>query len=226
MYADNDLLVDFVSYTDYVNFVHPNFQILISSDFNGIYDADNVATATWTDVTDEFTLPEKTGKNTPSGQVSLKDYVGKDEGTLFYLAFRYYDKDGVAQKNRWVVRSINIKKKSPEGQLTTVANVKTAGWQNVAMSGSMKWTLPGTQLLAAGNVNTNDKDAWVISKGFDLYAAEPATGEILKNISTEVQKYEYVYNAPGVYEVVFASSSVWYNSSRFSTTRLKVVVTE
>ncbi len=225
-YADNDLMVDFVSFTDQSTGIHPNFQVLISDDFNGIYDAGNVAAATWTDVTGEFSLPVKTGTNTPSGEVNLKRYVGQDNEALVYFAFRYWDLDGQAQKNRWVVRSINIKKVSPEGQSTLLADIKTAGWQNVAISGDMKWTLPGSQLLAAGNVNTNDKDAWVVSKGFKLRTAEPSTGVVLKNIATDLSKYQYVYEKPGTYEAVFASTSVWYNSNSSSITTVKVTVTE
>lgn len=225
-FADNDLMVDFVSFTDKSTGIHPNFQILLSSDFNGVYDAENVAAATWTDVTGDFALPSKTSTNTPSGEVNLKKYVGEDNDNLVYLAFRYYDMDGEAQKNRWVVRSINIRKVSPEGQETLLADIKTAGWQNVAISGSMKWTLPGTQLLAAGNEATNDKDAWVVSKGFNLRSAEPSTGIVLKNIATDLSKYNYVYEKPGTYEAVFASTSVWYNSSSSSTTTVKVTITD
>lgn len=226
LYADNDLMVDFVSYTDQSTGVHPNFQVLVSNDFNGVYDAENVAAATWTDVTGEFALPSKTGANTPSGEVNLKRYAGEADDALVYFAFRYYDMDGVAQKNRWVVRSMNIRKVSPEGQETLLADIKTAGWQNVALSGSMAWTLPGTQLLAAGNTATSDKDAWVISKGFDVRAAEPSTGIVLKNIATDLSSYQYVYEKPGTYNAVFAATSVWYNSSTSSTTSVKVTITD
>lgn len=226
LYADNDLMVDFVSYTDQSTGVHPNFQVLVSNDFNGVYDAENVAAATWTDVTGEFALPSKTGANTPSGEVNLKRYAGEADDALVYFAFRYHDMDGVAQKNRWVVRSMNIRKVSPEGQETLLADIKTAGWQNVALSGSMAWTLPGTQLLAAGNTATSDKDAWVISKGFDVRAAEPSTGIVLKNIATDLSSYQYVYEKPGTYNAVFAATSVWYNSSTSSTTSVKVTITD
>lgn len=225
-YADNDLMVDFVSYTDYLTYVHPNFQILISSDFNGIYDAANLAQATWTNVTSRFEMPTVTGKNTPSGTVNLKEYVSDDNDALFYIAFRYFDTDEGPQRNRWVVRSMNIKKVSPEGSETTLADIKTAGWQNVIVSGTSKWTLPGTQLLAAGNVNTSGKDFWAVSKGYNLRSSEPSTGVTLKNISTTMSAYEHTYETPGTYEAVFASSSVWYNSSSYNTTSVKVTITE
>lgn len=225
-YADNDFMVDFVSYTDQSTGVHPNFQVLVSSDFNGIYDPENVAAATWTDVTGLFTLPSVTGQNTPSGAVNLKEYAGDDNEALVYLAFRYFDLEGNPQKNRWVVRSINMTKVSPEGNSSQLADIKTAGWQNVIISGSGKWTLPGSQLLAAGNVSTSDKDMWAVSAGFNIHTSEPSTGIVLKNIATDLSEYYYTYAEAGVYEAVFASSSVWYNSENSSTTTVKVTVTE
>ncbi len=225
-YADNDLLVDFVSFTDQNKSVHSNLQLLVSCDFNGIYDAENVAAATWVDVTDKFTLPQVTGQNTPSGSVSLKEYAGDDNDALIYFAFRYYDMDGVAMKNRWVVRSINIEKVSPEGSRFTLADIKTAGWKNVTMSGTGAWTLPGSQLLAAGNVSTSDKDLWTVSAGFNIHTSEPSTGIVLKNIATNMSEYHYTYEKAGEYEAVFASSSVWHNSESTSTTTVKVTVTE
>lgn len=226
LFADNDLMVDFVSFTDQSTDVHKNFQILVSSDFNGIYDAENVAAATWTDVTDKFTLPDVRSKNTPSGEVNLKEYAGTENDDLIYIAFRYYDKDGVAVKNRWVVRSINIVKVSPEGGRFLLADIKTAGWKNVAMSGTAKWTLPGSQLLAAGNTSTSDKDMWAVSAGFNIHTSEPSTGVILKNIATDLDTYQYTYTEPGTYEAVFASSSVWYNSESTSIAKVTVTVTE
>lgn len=225
-FADNDFVVDFVSFTDQSTGVHDNFQILVSCDFNGIYDSENVAAATWIDVTDKFSLPETTGQNTPSGQVSLKDYAGADNDDLVYIAFRYFDKDGTPVKNRWVVRSINIVKVSPEGGRFNLADIKSAGWQNVVMSGAANWTLPGSQLLAAGNTATSDKDMWAVSAGFNIHTSEPSTGIVLKNIATNLNEYQYTYTEAGEYEAVFASSSVWYNSENSSTTTIKVTVTE
>lgn len=224
--ADNDLMVEFVSYTDQSTDIHNNFNIMVSYDFNGIYDSENVKAATWTDVTSLFILPSALKTNTSSGKVNLKDYAGDMASGPFYIAFRYYDMDNVAIKNRWVVRSINIEKISPEGQSTSLADIKTAGWQNVAVTGSGKWTLPGTQLLIAGNTATNDKDLWVISQGFDIHSAVPSTGIVLKNIATEISEYKYVYESAGTYEAVFASTSEWYNSKSESKTAVQVVIND
>ena len=94
-YADNALRLDFVSYTDYSTTVIPNMQVFISSDFNGVYDADNLAAANWTDVTADFILPSVTSSNTPSGSVDLTKYVAAGKDVMVYIAFRYHDIDGV-----------------------------------------------------------------------------------------------------------------------------------
>lgn len=223
--ADNDLLVDFVAYTDQSTGVHPNFQVLASSDFNGVYEPADVAAATWTNVTGLFTLPDKTGANTPSGTANLKHIVTSDDAKL-YIAFRYFDIDNTPEKNRWVVRSINIKKVSPEGAETTLADIKTAGWKNVIMSGDKQWTLPGSQLLAAGNTATSDKDFWAISTGFNVRSSEPSTGVVVRSIATDDSEFSYTYEKPGVYDAIFAGYSVWYNSESSSTAAVRITVSE
>lgn len=226
-YADNDLMVDFVTYTDQSTAVHPNFQVLVSHDFNGVYEPASVSAANWTDVTDLFTMPAKTGENTPSGTVNLRRFANAaNKDALLYIAFRYFDMDATPQRNRWVVRSINVNKVTPEGASSSLATITTAGWQNVIMSGSSQWTLPGSQLLAAGNTATSDKDMWAISTGFDVYSSVPSTGITLKNVATDLTEYSYTYSTPGVYEAVFAGSSVWYNSENYSVTSVSVTVTE
>lgn len=226
LYADNDLMMDIVSYTDYVSYVHPNMQCLVSTDFNGIYDAGNLQKASWTDITSEVGLATKTSTNMPSNRISLKDYASQDNDAMLYVAFRYFDKDNAPVRNRWVVRSINMDKISPEGTVTAVGDMKTMGWQKILVSGNSVWTVSTSQMIATGNVATSDKDEWVVSKGFKLREAEPSTGVALKNISTTLSEYQHTYTSPGVYNVVFAASSVWNNSSSHSLAAVKIVVTE
>lgn len=225
-FADNDMTMEFVSYTDQSAGVVNNMQVLVSADFSGVYTPEEVSSATWTDVTGLFTLPDKTGQNTPSGTASLKSYAGSENNDLIYVAFRYKDIDGEGVRNRWVVRSMSLVKVSPEGGRSEIADIKTAGWQNVVVSGTAKWTLPGSQLLASGNASTGDKEFWAVSAGFNIHTSEPSSGVVLKNIATDVEEFSYTYEVPGVYEAVFASSSVWYNSENSSTATVKLTVIE
>ena len=127
-------------------------------------------------------------------------------------------------RNRWVLRSLNLEKVTPEGGVSAIADIKTVGFQNVVVSGELSWTLPGSQMLIAGNANTSDKDVWAVSAGFKLREAQASSGIVLKNLSTELSEYSYTYKEPGVYDAVFASSSVWYNSSEYGVTKVRVVV--
>jgi hypothetical protein len=226
LYADNNLMLDMVTYTDYLDRVQDNLQCLVSTDFEGIYDVEHLQSATWTDISEKIGFATTTGHNTPSNTINLKPYASDDNDAIVYIAFRYYDKDNVAEKNRWVIRSINVEKISPEGTETQVGNMKTMGWHAVTVSGNPVWTITTSQLLAAGKTTTNNKDQWVISKGFKIREAEPSTGVALKNISTSQREYEYTFTEPGTYDVVFASSSVWYNSSDRSLATIHITVTE
>lgn len=52
-HADGDLLVKFNSWVRYGDIYH-NLKFLVSSDFSGIYDKENVEAATWIDLSDKF----------------------------------------------------------------------------------------------------------------------------------------------------------------------------
>lgn len=225
LYADNDLMVDFVLYTDQFTTVHPNFQVMVSNDFNGVYDTENVNAATWVDISDHYIFPTTVKLNTPSGVMNLKSYAGDRDDAKLYIAFRYFDL-GEPQTNRWVVRSINVNKVSPEGVKTGLAVMSTAGWQEVSISGAPTiWNISTAQLLAAGKKG-QENDDWVISKGFEVKSSVPDTGVALKNISTTMSEYQYVYTKPGTYKAVFDTSSEWYSDTKRSLTEVTVEVKE
>lgn len=226
LFADNDLMVDFVSYTDQgPTTVVPNCRILVSNDFNGTYDKENVGAATWTDVSDQFTFASARSSNTPSGVQNLKSYAGDREDAVIYMAYRYFDFEQ-QQTNRWVIRSINVNMVSPEGVKTGVGTMSTMGWKEVSMSGSPTvWTVTTAQLLAAGKKGPENND-WVISKAFKVKEAVPDTGVALKNISTTLNEYKYVYTKPGTYKAVFETSSEWHSEGKHSLTEVIVEVKE
>ncbi len=60
--------------------------VLVSNDFNGVYDTTSVKAATWTDVTSRVTL--STGADqTQSGTVDLSEFANNNKAAT--LAFRY-----------------------------------------------------------------------------------------------------------------------------------------
>lgn len=213
LYADNDLQVDFKTLVQW-GVIYDNLKLLVSNDFTGIYTKEEIGKATWTDISEKATF--STGQdNTPSGIVSLKSYLSPVDTASLYLAFRYTDTQK-AQQNRWVVRSFNAVKVSPEGVQTNVATISNAGWNAVSfLNDSKVWTISATQLLMHGGVASDtDNDDWVITKGFKVRESIADKGVALKNISSNLREYKYVYKTPGVYKAVFETSSVWYSGRK------------
>lgn len=229
-FRDNPMMVKFRTFTD--GAYDTNCQFLVSCDFSGIYDKDNVAAATWTEYTDDFGFT--TGPNMDSNELDLKSLLPEDikemENPSIYLAFRYYDKDPEKPvSNRWCIRSISVKYPDVEGKMQEVANMSSMGWTLVNCGSISLWSV-GSQLLAQGTTTaiyqTKGKDEWVISKAFTPNKVAPDSGEIIKFISVEPDKYAYVYDKPGTYEVVFDCSSVWYNGSAYKVIRKTITITE
>ncbi|MBP1541350.1 MAG: DUF5017 domain-containing protein [Prevotella sp.] len=223
-FSDNDLKIEIVTYTDFLTYVHPNMQCLVSTDFDGVYDLQHLQAATWVDITSALGLATTVKTNTTSEKISLKAYASDTPSATLYIAFRYYDMNGKGERNRWVVRSINVEKVTPDGQITQEADMKTMAWQSISVSGKPVWKVSSSQLLAAGDNTTSDKDEWVVSQGFKFREAEPSTGVVLKNMSTTLSEFRYTYTTPGVYKAVFVSTSQWYNSSSSSKSQIEVVI--
>ena len=222
-HADGDLLVKFNSWVRYGDIYH-NLKFLVSSDFSGIYDKENVEAATWIDLSDKFRFSVGDDQ-TPSGEVNLKEYVGAAEDARLFVAFRYEDEEK-ARQNNWIIRSIALDCVSAEGVRSSLATMPTMGWKVVDFENpAVTWNVSSTsQILIDGGTNQPKNVDWVISQAFDVRKITPDTGVALKNISTTMDEYQYVYTKPGTYEVVFETTSDWYNGSDHGLTRVTVEV--
>ena len=222
-HADGDLLVKFNSWVRYGDIYH-NLKFLVSSDFSGIYDKENVEAATWIDLSDKFRFSVGDDQ-TPSGEVNLKEYVGAAEDARLFVAFRYEDEEK-ARQNNWIIRSIALDCVSVEGVRSSLATMPTMGWKVVDFENpAVTWNVSSTsQILIDGGTNQPKNVDWVISQAFDVRKTTPDTGVALKNISTTMDEYQYVYTKPGTYEVVFETTSDWYNGSDHGLTRVTVEV--
>lgn len=221
--ADGDLLVNFSSWVRFGDIYH-NLKFLVSSDFNGIYDKESVEAATWVDLSDKFRFSVKED-NTPSGEVNLKEYVGAEEDAKLFVAFRYEDEEKAVQNN-WIIRSIALDCVSTEGIRSNLATMPTMGWKVVDFENpAVTWNTSSTsQIQINGGANQPKNVDWIISQAFDVKKTAPDRGVALKNVSTTMDEYKYVYTKPGVYEVVFETTSDWYNGSDHAVTKLTVEV--
>lgn len=222
-HADGDLLVNFNSWVRYGDIYH-NLKFLVSSDFSGVYDKENVEAATWIDLSDKFRFSVGDDQ-TPSGEVNLKEYVGAAEDAKLFVAFRYEDEEK-AQQNNWIIRSITLDCVSAEGVRSNLATMPTMGWKVVDFANTaVTWNTSSTSQIQINGGNNQPKNVdWIISQAFDARKTTPDTGVALKNISTTMDEYKYIYTKPGIYEVVFETTSDWYNGSDHGLTRLTVEV--
>lgn len=222
VYADNDLLVNFTSFVR--TGIYKNLQFLVSNNFNGSYDTENVNAATWQDLSDKVAFSEG-ADYFPSGEINLKSYASDDNDEYIYVAFRYSGLE-ISQQNTWVIRAITVNKVSPEGTSAELGKMSTMGWKAVDFSNTNTgWTITSAQLLMDGKKEPGNDD-WVISKGFKIKESVADTGVALKNISTQMTKYQYIYEKAGTYKAVFDTSSNWYSGTKQSLTEVVIEIKE
>lgn len=221
----NRLEIDFKTWVTF-GVIYQNLQLMVSNNFSGVVDSAHVKAATWKDVSDRAVF--STGQdNTPSGIVNLADFTDAEHHALIYVAFRYTDTNKPEGQNRWVVRTFTANNVSEEDStVTPQATMATAGWKAVDFKNpAYVWTITAAQLLMPSSKNSDDNEDWVISKGFDPTAATPDVGVALKNISTTLPFYKYVYTQPGTYKVTFDVSAVRYNGEKRTTKEIILTIT-
>jgi len=174
--------------------------IKVSTDFTGDkYDADEINSATWTDITDRFVL--STGaNNTPSGTVDLSDLVvpGKD----MYFAFQYRGQAGTTQR-QWTIRQFVIENELPIGTVQEVATTGTAGWKQYSFLNDQKiWTFNNNQMgIEGGNASSAENHDWLISKALDFTKVEPdqPSHTVKTRFQNMATSYRLGYAEPGSY---------------------------
>lgn len=193
-----------VSFTSYMQWGAQtnSLSVLVSTDFAGDkYDATEIQAATWTNITNRFTL--STGAdNTVSGEVNLADLV--KPGKQMYFAFKYEGKTGSTQR-QWTIKNFVIKNELPTGVVQDVVNTASAGWKQYSVANSAKvWTYNTTQVgIEGGNATSEDNLDWVITKALDFTKVAPdQPSHMLKTrFENMLQMYRVGYKSPGQYKM-------------------------
>ncbi|MDR6569110.1 protein of unknown function [Chitinophaga ginsengisegetis] len=224
--AENDLQINFKSLVQF-GLVYKNLQLLVSNNYSGAADTTSVRAATWTDISDRAVF--STGQdNTPSGTISLKEFADpKNTAARIYVAFKYTDYKKTQGQNRWVIRTFEANNISADGVVSPLAVLSSGGWKAFDFKNPASvWSVTTAQLLMfGGNKDADDNEDWVITKGFDPFYIKPDAGVALKNISTVLPSYKYVYAKPGTYKVIFDVSAVRYNGEKRTTKELTLTIT-
>ncbi|WP_245584840.1 DUF5017 domain-containing protein [Pedobacter glucosidilyticus] len=195
-----------------------SFRVFASQKFNGQYTEANInESADWTDITTAFTLSGlQSNDNTyvSSGVVNLLSLsslgLTLDKSKPVYFAFKYNGVTGSTQP-RWWVNKFDIKMTTTDGQLLTVADIGTAGWTSVRFGTSpVSWLFGTDRILkfAGGAANVLSNQVWAVSNALNLTKVKPDSGVALKNMSTRLDEYTFIYNRAGTYTVTFVGSNV------------------
>ena len=218
-------------YFDFTSFVRSgkiasNMDVLVSTDFNGVYDLENVGAATWHELED-MALSSGTDYF-PSGEQNINEFLIQKNGSLdpsdnIYLAFHYFDYQDETRdvQNEWIIRSINIDVVAPNGEKTDLATMSDVGWNKIPAN--IDATTARVLFKDLDKTVPSKSDDWVITPAYSI--SVPAdTGVAIKGIDTDMSEYTYTYTEPGTYTAVFATSSIWYTGGSSSTTEVTVTV--
>ncbi len=201
-----------------------NMLVMASSDFSGDYNASHVTAANWQDISSRFTLPSANAPgyayslDTPSGKVDISDLLVS--GKPLYFAFKYAgrkapDEDPTAKTQRtWRITTFNMTATFDDNEVSTLANLSTAGWLAVDVIPSVgAWTI-ASPVQYNPNGCLTDAESWVISKPLYPNKATPDNGKAIKNYSQRRDSFGYRYNKPGEYTVTFEASNATYKGQK------------
>jgi hypothetical protein len=203
--------------------VNDTLQILMSTDFKGVYDSTNIYQATWTDITSRAVLATTSVKS--SGIIDISDFV-KDTQSV-YLAYRYVGTTHTGAQTTWTVTLITVNNVVPDGNTFPVGTVADGVWQVVNMKNTaVKWAVSATQLqVKGGAANSAVAETWAISRPLMLKRALPDVGVSLKNVTNNaVLAYPYIYDTPGTYTATFVGVNTTVYDSKNSVKEVQVQV--
>ncbi len=201
--AGNTLEFNFKSWVDRAD-AEKVATLLVSTDFTGKVDTNNIKAAKWVDITSRANF--STGADqTPSGTIDLSEF--SNTGKPVTIAFKYANKVIKSPNSRLVIRTIEFNRKSPSGAIVNISQMATTAWGTASFKNpAAVWTVTSAQLLMTGSATSLDED-WVVSNSFDINATKPDFGITLKNITTDTAPYSHKFDSPGVYKVVFVASN-------------------
>lgn len=203
--------------------VNDTLQILMSTDFKGVYDSTNIYQAAWTDITSRAVLATSSVKS--SGIIDISDLV-KDTQSV-YLAYRYVGTTHTGAQTTWTVTLITVNNVVPDGNTFSVGTVADGIWQVVNMKNTaVKWAVSATQLqVKGGAANSDTAETWAISRPLMLKRALPDVGVSLKNVTNNaVVSYPYIYKTAGTYTATFAGFNTTVYDSKSSVKEIQVQV--
>lgn len=199
-----------------------DYKVMLSTDFNGTYDYENVSSATWLDISSRFNFAAPAPWQTNwegSGAINIADVVEK--GKPFYIAFKYVAPEitsGAVPGRNWRTRSHTLDLTTKYGYESNLATYRTMGWEQVkkvdiatssiVTSSIMLFSVPSSYLL--------EYEEWGISKAFNIDEINLGVDRsvpIKAYSDVPLTEYKYTYTNPGTYLATFvAANKTAYNN--------------
>jgi hypothetical protein len=207
------------------NGTQPNsLMVMISNNFAGLGTntagtVANIGSATWTDITSRAVL--STGSTVSSGSIDLSDIAAAEKPV--YIAFKYVAAAGSIQ-NKWTITNFAVTNVLADGTIYTIANhTATAitnygvaynispGWVSYLVSNTYPWAVSTSSLVITGATTAATAiapaESWTFAGPIDLRRVSPDYGVGLKNSTTVLQSYPYIYTTAGTYTATFSAAN-------------------
>ena len=196
-------------------------RVLISEDFSGVYDEENVNAATWTDLDGQLKVPviTSTYEGYQSGAVTdVTIDMSAYEDKPFYIALEYNMSpltdqelaDGQVHPDAYFYPELSytldgktMEKTSPKtdfnfGFVDIVRNTNSTDNPTVT-------NCDDTRVSINGRRGRNGTHIWAISQKIDASKVSADEGESIKSLSAALPSYEYIYTEPGEYTATFVA---------------------
>lgn len=216
--------LNFLTYRQFGNHLN-TLQLMVSTDFSGVYDSVNVRNATWNEITSRANL--SVGKDsTPSGTIDLSDFKKGD--TPVYIAFRYYDfKDGLTSQRAWTIRNLSLINQLPDSTSSRLLDMSPSSWSAVDMQNkSARWSLSTAQFrISGGPKDSATNEDWLVSQPLRLNRVQPDAGVSIKTlVEPSLKSFSYKFTSPRTYTVVFEAFKSNKSASEGTTRTLELTI--
>lgn len=213
------------------------FSVLVSSDFNGVYDYSNVtgSTTTWTDISNRvrLALPADNRVFVPSGSADVSDLVVA--GKPLYLAYKYVGKPVTANGtfNIWRVQNTLVQSSDDFIGTETLLTQENSGFRSALSPTyeSSRIQIFTTSVTFRGNATAREvlSEAWSVSRAINVLKNRDLgldKGTPIKSIAEPALKsYSYVFTKPGTYKVTFLAINASLSDRKEQIKQIEIVVT-
>lgn len=191
-----------------------NLSLLYSTDFDNVYSVDGISKATWTDITNRFTLSTAAagavGTAVTSADVDLSDLPVS--GKPIFFAFKWVGQASTTAAlggRTWRVPAFNLTNKTASGT-SAIATVTSASWLAIDVKNTAnKWVIQSTTpfLYFAPNSTLTESEDWAVSKALFPNKVSPDVSVNVKAYTDRMKNYKYKFSKAGVYTVTFIAKN-------------------